>query len=52
MIRVECYGEEEMEIGYQKDIDDLAIILTPDYDYDTRTACPDPSCGRRRHRRL
>ena len=34
MIRVECYGEEEMEIGYQKDIDDLVIILTPDYKYD------------------
>lgn len=34
MIRVECYGEDEMEIGYQKDIDDLAIILTPDYEYD------------------
>ena len=34
MIRVECYGEDEMEIGYQRDIDDLAIILTPDYDYD------------------
>lgn len=34
MMKIKCYGEEEMEIGYQKDIDDLAIILTPDYEYD------------------
>lgn len=27
------YRGEEMEIGYQKDIDDLAIILTPKYKY-------------------
>lgn len=33
MIRTECYGGKDMEIGYQEDIDDLAIILTPDYEY-------------------
>ena len=34
MMKKECYGEENMEIGYQKDIDDLGIILVDDYDYD------------------
>ena len=33
MIRKECYGDDEMEIGYQKDIDDLAIIIVSDYEY-------------------
>ena len=34
MIVKKCYGEVDMEIGYQKDIDDLGIILKKDYDYD------------------
>ena len=35
MIRKEKYGEDNMEIGYQEDIDDLAILLYKDYDYDS-----------------
>lgn len=31
----EIYGGNDMEIGYQKDIDDLAIILQEDYEYDS-----------------
>jgi len=34
MIKKILYKGEEMEIGYQEDIDDLAIILTPKYKYD------------------
>lgn len=33
MIR-KWYGSEEMEIGYEKKLDDLAIILEDDYEYD------------------
>lgn len=33
MMKNILYRGEEMEIGYQKDIDDLAIILTPKYKY-------------------
>ena len=35
MIKKEKYGEDNMEIGYQEDIDDLAILLYEDYDYDS-----------------
>ena len=35
MIKHEKYGEKNMEIGYQEDIDDLAIILKDDYQYDS-----------------
>lgn len=35
MMRKECYGDDDVEIGYQKNIDDLAIILDPDYTYDS-----------------
>lgn len=35
MMRKECYGDEDMEIGYEKKMDDLVIILIDDYEYDT-----------------
>lgn len=30
-----CYGEDDMEIGYEKKLDLLGIMLEPDYEYDT-----------------
>lgn len=31
---IKCYGESDMEIGYQEDIDDLVFLLESDYEYD------------------
>lgn len=33
MIRDECYGDDEMEIGYEKKFDDLVFILKKDYKF-------------------
>lgn len=35
MIIKKEYGGKEMEIGYEESIDDLGIILTENYEYDT-----------------
>ena len=35
MIIQQKYGGQDMEIGYEEKIDDLAIILTDDYEYNT-----------------
>lgn len=34
MMIKKCFGERDMEIGYEKSIDDLVIILEEDYEYE------------------